>query len=434
MKKIHGKTKDEWLKELPILQDISERKECYWVNHPNPLLHLDCSKIDEAEERLNRFAPYLAHKFPETKAQSGLIESPLVRVQHMQDRLEQLHNQAIAGKLFLKCDHALAISGSVKARGGIYEVLKLAEQLAVQQGLLKITDDYSKIDSSIFRSFYSRYTIIVGSTGNLGLSIGLIGRTLGFQVNVHMSSDAKQWKKDLLRKRGVNVVEHGSDYGEAVKQGRMEAEKSPLCHFIDDEKSADLFFGYATAARRLKNQLKDLGVQIDEKHPLFIYLPCGVGGAPGGIAYGLRQEFGKHVHLTFAEPVESPCFLLGMATKLYSSVSVHDFGLTNRTAADGLAVGRPSELSSQYMINCLNASFTVSDTRIYRYLAELMDTEGIYAEPSALTGFYGPFLSSKEYDLPETAVHVIWSTGGNMVPLEVREADYRTGKGVLLNP
>ena len=71
---------------------------------------------------------------------------------------------------------------------------------------------------------------------------------------------------------------------------------------------------------------------------------------------------------------------------------------------------------------------------MYRYLAELMDTEGIYAEPSALTGFYGPLLSSKVYDLPETAVHVIWSTGGNMVPLEVREADYRTGKGVLLNP
>ncbi len=428
MQMIYGKTMAEWLKEVPVLEDLTSRKESYWIN-PTELEHqIDDSSIMEAEERLSRFAPYLAHMFPETRQSKGMIESPLIRVEHMQANLEQSHNTHIPGQLFLKCDHALPVSGSVKARGGIYEVLKYAEELATQCGLLKLTDDYRQIDSPAFHSLFSNYTIAVGSTGNLGLSIGLIGRTLGFNVDVHMSADAKQWKKDLLRKKGVRVVEHKSDYSEAVKQGRKEAENSPRFHFVDDEKSADLFFGYATAASRLKQQLLARHIHIDEHHPLYVYLPCGVGGAPGGIAYGLRQEFGRHVHIIFAEPVESPCFMLGMATKLYNNVSVGDFGLTNQTAADGLAVGRPSELSCLHMAGSLDACYTISDERLYRYLAELVDTEGIYAEPSAQAGFYGPLLTAMNHPVSETATHIVWSTGGNMVPPEVRKEDYAKGK------
>lgn len=447
---ISNQLKERLIKQVPILTSLINSKECIWIN-PNLVdsetaigeAELKISDIIDASERLKRFAPYLITAFPELKNSDGIIESEIMEIPRMQKFLQ--NSGKIDGKVLLKRDDELPISGSIKARGGIYEILKFAEDIAIKNNKLKITDDYSILARDDFKKLFSQYSVAVGSTGNLGLSIGIIGSRLGFQTTVHMSHDAKKWKKDLLRSIGVKVIEYENDYSYAVKQGREDAKSDPFCHFVDDENSRTLFLGYSVAALRLKKQFEKRHILVDKDHPLFVYLPCGVGGGPGGVAFGIKQVFGNYAHCFFAEPTHSPCMLLGLSTKCYDKVCVQDFGINNITIADGLAVGRASSFVGQTIEPFLSGSYTINDEHLYSLLASLVDIEGISLEPSAVAGMFGPTLicntdEGKKYisdhklsSTMNNAIHLVWSTGGNMVPSDVMKQDYLTGKGINEN-
>ncbi len=289
---------EQLTEQYPLVKELIELKEVSWFNPSITRLEeglsyvgLGSEDIQDASQRLKRFAPYLAKAFPETAKTNGIIESEVVPISEMQSVLEREYDTPIQGRLLLKKDSHLPISGSIKARGGIYEVLTHAEKLAIEAGLLTESDDYSKLLNEEFRDFFKRFSIAVGSTGNLGMSIGIMSAKLGFSVSVHMSADARAWKKNRLRALGVNVIEYAQDYGVAVAQGRKEAENDPTCFFIDDENSQTLFLGYSVAGERLKKQFDEKGIVVDAQHPLFVYLLRRWWGTGRG-CFGLKMAFG----------------------------------------------------------------------------------------------------------------------------------------------
>lgn len=416
---------------VSMIEKLQQRKNVLWINHnrQNQVSSLfSIREVQEAENRLERFAPYLESAFSKLEAANGIIESSIARIPRMKMWLEKASAQPIQGELWLKEDHNLPVSGSIKARGGIYEVLTYAERLALEDGLITEKDNYHAFADQAFKKLFSSHRIIVGSTGNLGLSIGIMGAKMGFNVTVHMSADAKEWKKALLREKGAIVVEHKADYEKAVAQGREEAKQDPNAYFVDDEHSHTLFLGYAVAGLRLKKQFDDAGVVVDEDHPLYVYLPCGIGGGPGGVAFGLQLVFGPHVHCFFAEPAESPCMLLGLATGLHDQIAVQDIGLTNQTEADGLAVGRPSGFVGKLVEPFLAGSYTVHDDQLFAMLSGLVESENIKLEPSALAGMIGSTLLAGQKKVKGQPVHLVWATGGSMVPDDIMEQYIKKGR------
>ena len=170
-------------------------------------------------------------------------------------------------------------------------------------------------------------------------------------------------------------------------------------------------------------------------------MPCGVGGGPGGIAFGIKEVFGDNAHCFFAEPTHSPCMLLGLSTGYHDKICVQDFNIDNRTDADGLAVGRASSFVGNIMEPFISGSYTITDERMYKYLYKIMDLENIRLEPSALAGMLGPYnieispkgkgyLKKEGIEDMKNATHIVWATGGNMVPEDIIQEYYNKGKNI----
>lgn len=432
----------KYIDTIPAVSDAAQLKETFWQNgkmvpeKEQNITAVEPGQIKDASDRLLRFAPYLKKVFPELEETNGIIESKLREIPEMKKFLTGNYGAEIEGRLMLKMDSDLPVSGSVKARGGIYEVLKHAEDLAFEAGMLKESDDYSVLAEPEFLEFFGKHTVQVGSTGNLGMSIGIMSAKLGFHVIVHMSADAKQWKKDLLRSRGVEVIEYEDDYCAAVEQGRKNSDEDPMSYFVDDENSVNLFMGYSVAGERLKAQLEEQNIIVDSEHPLFVYIPCGIGGAPGGVTYGIKQIYGDNVHCFFTEPTHACCMLMGMATGLQDGVSVKDFDIDGRTDADGLAVGRPSAFVGKVVEPMLSGIATIEDKKLYDLMRGLLSSEETFIEPSSCAAFAALIRPEdmKLYidkmgltDKMDKATHIAWATGGRMVPEETRAAYLKMG-------
>lgn len=388
------------------LKKVLRKEEIFWINKPQKNLEkiffdfeIQFKDIIAADNDMLRFSNLIKKIFPETL--NGIIESNLLR-------------SRVNNNLFFKCDNELPVAGSIKARGGFYEILKFCEKIAKENGFNSKKDDYSVLSDAFYRKIFSKYTIVVGSTGNLGLSIGLVSSKLGFKCQIHMSKDAKEWKKDLLRRNNVEVIEYNNDYSYAVKKAREISMNKDFFYFIDDENSKLLFIGYAIAVLRLKKQLMYYNIKISKNNPLNVYIPCGVGGAPAGINYGLKHLFGNEVFCYYIEPIQTPCMLLGLLTKKYENVNIKNFGLDGQTNADGLAVSSPSKLVSKLCDEIVDGIITFKDSSMFECLQLLNKKENIKVEPSAASSLIG-YKRNRNI----SGVHICWLTGGNLVPENV---------------
>lgn len=382
-------------------------------------LPFDPDDLRLAGERLRRLTPTIAALFPDD-CPTGRIVSPLRRL-----------DAGDGAPIFAKCDNELPVAGSIKARGGFYEVFLHAERVASTGGL----HDPDALLSDGARELFARRTITVASTGNLGLSIGLAGRALGFRVVVYMSRDARDWKKRLLTARGAEVVECDDDYSAAVVEAREASDATSASgdddaaradtYFVDDEESPHLFMGYACAAEELAGQLREAGAIGGEGLPgdsagsISVYLPCGVGGGPGGVTFGLKTVLGDAVTCWFVEPVVAPCFLLAMLSDSLTGGGqsrpphIRTVGLDGRTVADGLAVGAASPLVVPVMRRVLDGIVTTTDEAMVRVALETGRRYGLKIEPSAAAAICG-----RDAVAEAGTIDVVWLTGGSLIPDE----------------
>lgn len=399
---------------LAAIASLVRGEAAVWLREPGLGLAVDAApltieEVEDARARFIRFEPVLSTLFP-SGGWDGQIRSELIA-----------YPGSGAPNLLVKCDHALPMAGSVKARGGVYELLCHVEELALRRPLISPGQSLEALLTPESLAVLEARRIVVASTGNLGFAVGLVARALGLQAEIHMSHDAKTWKKDRLKSIGATVIEHACDYTGAVARARSSAEAEDA-YFIDDENSRRLFVGYAAAAAELAGQLSARGLTVGPDSPLIVYLPCGVGGAPGGVTAGLKQIYGQDVLAVFVEPVASPCVLVALAAGQGVPVSVYDLGLDNDTIADGLAVPSASPLVLQAIGRNIDAAVAVTDQAMVQWVRRAWAEAGLRLEPSGASGFAALALFIERARVAglinptATPIHVVWATGGSLLP------------------
>lgn len=370
--------------------------------------------VEESRAAWDSFAPLLARLFPELEESGGQVISPLLKLDENIAKSKGLPS----ARTYLKADHLLPLTGTVKSRGGLFEVLTFAEATARAKGLLAYGDSLEQLATTAIQGHFGKIRILTGSTGNLGYSVGLSARALGFETEIHMSKDAKRWKVERLRGLGAKVIQYEGDFSYAVAQAR-EAANNEGSYFVDDEDSLSLFQGYSAAAFEVAEQLLAEGIEVSLRQPLIVYIPCGVGGAGGGITFGLKHLFGDAVYCVLVSPTAAPSMMLQIASGPENPMSVYDIGLDNKTVADGMAVASASLLSVRHVQHLVDGFVTVGDPELLRWCTTLWETAQLKLEPSAAAGFDACRIVADDPKRPvyfDSATHLIWTTGGSRLP------------------
>ena len=152
-----------------VLRDLKNAKPLFWLNpnrnrssaslmkHLNSL-PLQPHDLERAEQLWENLRPVFTQLFG-ASAPHGRIISPLVEASAA---LGVRLGLSQGTRLFIKQDNHLAVCGSVKARGGLFETFAFADRIA-RSNHTSLIDTMRQNSASGFK--LSDYEVVVGSTG-----------------------------------------------------------------------------------------------------------------------------------------------------------------------------------------------------------------------------------------------------------------------------
>jgi threonine dehydratase len=139
--------------------------------------------------------------------------------------------------------------------------------------------------------------IVAASTGNHGLAVAALARSLQLPCRVFVPAGAAAAKLARLRASGVELIECDGDPVRAELAAREAAAQTPGALLVAPYNDAQVILGQATLGLELLDDLQE--------PPDTLFVAVGGGGLIGGIALVVRERW-PHTRIVGAMPEASP--------------------------------------------------------------------------------------------------------------------------------
>jgi threonine dehydratase len=276
-------------------------------------------------------------------------------------------SELCGGPVVLKCEN-LQRTGSFKIRGAYTRIARLdAAQRA--RG------------------------VVAASAGNHAQGVALAARMLGVAATVFMPERAALPKVGATRGYGAAVRLVGETIDESLAEARAFADRTGavLVHPFDH---ADVIAGQGTVGLEILEQCPDVAT---------VLVPAGGGGLLGGVAAAVPagvRVVGVQAAGAAAWP---PSLSAGVPTAL----------TTMRTMADGIAVGRPGDITFEQVTALVDDMVTVDDDALSRALLHCLERAKMLVEPAGAAGVAALLENPRRFATPVVVV----LSGGNVDPI-----------------
>jgi len=274
------------------------------------------------------------------------------------------------GPVSLKCEN-LQRTGSFKARGAYVRIARLS------------ADERA-------------HGVVAASAGNHAQGVALAAQLLGIKSTVFMPEGAPIPKEKATRAYGADVVFHGRYLEDALVEAHAFARRTGavLIHPFDH---VDIVAGQGTAGLEILEQTPDVET---------VLVPTGGGGLLAGIAIAIKAlRPGVRVIGVQAEGAAAyPGSLEHGSPVPLSSMS---------TMADGIAVGRPGDITFAAVRDHVDEIITVSEDALARAVLATLERAKMVVEPAGAAAVAALLEHPTAFETPAVAV----LSGGNIDPL-----------------
>ena len=211
--------------------------------------------------------------------------------------------------------------------------------------------------------------VVAASAGNHAQGVALAARELGIRATVFMPETAAIPKIAATRGYDAAVRLGGSNLAEAVDAALAHAGETGA-RFIHPYDDPSVIAGQATVGMEIMEQLPTARTVV---------IPIGGGGLIAGSALAIKSV-APNVRVVGVQIEAAAAYVASRAAGKPVVVDVAP------TVADGIAVGRPSDLAFELIEEHVDDIVTVSDDAATRAVSLLLERAKFLVEPSGAVG------------------------------------------------